>query len=171
MHMNPGPSAQSLPAPLDGVAEAHLRASLQRARPVRLAGPPADAAFTSMRAAFRPTGGLARGDDLARLLEDQGRGEALDLARLIVLRELFCFEWGDVHWVPMFQFNLRDLSVQPGPRRLYAELGTVFDGWALALWYAQPNAWLHGERPVNRLATDFDAVLDAARADRFVAAG
>ena len=84
--------------------------------------------------------------------------------------EVFGFEHARTFWIPMFQFELRDLSVRPELRKMLAELRSVFDGWAIAVWFAQPNAWLQGRRPVDPVLPEFPAVLEAARTDRFIAA-
>ncbi len=127
--------------------------------------------FGLLRHAFRPSGGIARGDDLSRLLEDHRCGDFISLARFIAQHEIFAFQWRDSFWIPMFQFDLQDLSIRTEPRRVLAELESVFDGWAMAVWFAQPNSWLHGHRPVDLLGTDLDSVLQAACADRFIANG
>lgn len=62
----------------------------------------------AMQVAFRDSGGLARGDDVARWLQGQSTGDVASLARLTVTAELFSFEWRDTFWVPMFQFDLHD---------------------------------------------------------------
>jgi hypothetical protein len=127
--------------------------------------------FSALRQAFRPSGGIARGDDLARLLEDHRCGDFVSLARFIAQHEIFAFQWRDSFWIPMFQFSLRDLSIREGPHRVLAELETVFDGWGMAVWFAQRNSWLHEQRPVDLLESDLDSVLQAACADRFIANG
>jgi hypothetical protein len=127
--------------------------------------------FLALRAAYRAHGGLARGDDLARLLEDKQRGDFVALARLIVARQVFGFEWHGCLWMPLFQFELHDLSVREAPRQVLAELGAVFDSWSLATWFTQPNVWLCEQRPIDTLGKNLPAVLDAARADRFIANG
>lgn len=132
---------------------------------------PSDRDFVAMRAAYRATGGIARGDDLAQLLEDLGRGDVASLARLIAAGDVFGFDWHRSFWVPMFQFELRDLSVKPAARQVLAELAPVFDGWTIAVWFAQANSWLNEYRPVDLLDTHFPGVLKAARADRLIAAG
>ena len=71
----------------------------------------------------------------------------------------------------MFQFDLRDLSTKHGPRQVLNELGTAFDGWELAVWFVQPNSWLNDRSPVDLLNTQLSAVLEAARADRFIVTG
>jgi hypothetical protein len=135
------------------------------------APPPSHAHFSALRAAYRPSGGLARGDDLARLLEDWQQGDFVSLARLIVGRDVFGFKWREELWIPMFQFELRDLSTRTAHRPVLAELAPVFDGWSLAEWFSRPNAWLCDRSPVAMLSSNLSAVLDAARADRFIANG
>jgi hypothetical protein len=132
---------------------------------------PSSTGFTAMLQAYRATGGTARGDDLARLLQDRPHGGYVSLARLIATRKVFSFEWRNTYWVPMFQFDLADLSLRPGPQQVMGELNSEFDDWRLAVWFTQPNAWLHGGKPVDVLDTKLKAVIEAARADRFVAAG
>ncbi|MEQ1685044.1 MAG: hypothetical protein ABL916_15460 [Burkholderiaceae bacterium] len=126
-----------------------------------------------LRTAYRASGGIARGDDLARFLNEHHSGDFVSLAMSILEGELFAFQWQQAFWVPMFQFDLRDLWVKPNPnaRRVLTELAGEFDGWALALWFAQPNDLLHGARPVDLLDASLPDVLQAARTDRFIAAG
>lgn len=131
---------------------------------------PSSAGFAALLSAYRSSGGTARGDDLARLLADHHRGDYVSLARLIVAGDVFGFEWRQTLWIPMFQFDARDLAIKQGARQVLAELTADFDGWALAAWFANGNTWLGGHRPVDLLDRDLPAVLDAARADRFVAA-
>ena len=132
---------------------------------------PSSTGFTAMLQAYRATGGTARGDDLARLLQDRPNGGYVSLARLIATRKVFSFEWRNTYWVPMFQFDLADLSQRPGAQQVLVELNSEFDDWHAALWFTQPNVWLQGVKPVDLINTDLQAVLEAARADRFVAAG
>ncbi|MBC7955593.1 MAG: hypothetical protein H7Y33_06965 [Cytophagales bacterium] len=132
---------------------------------------PSDRDFVAMRAGYRATGGIARGDDLARLLEDLQRGDVATLARVIASGDVFGFDWHGSFWVPMFQFELRDLSLKPAARQVQGELASVFDGWTMAVWFAQRNSWLDERKPVDLLDTEFQAVLQAARADRFIATG
>jgi len=129
-----------------------------------------DATFAAMRAAYQARGGFARGDDLARLLEDRGCGDFASLARLIVAGEVFGFEWRHAFWIPMFQLA-DDLSVKPGLKAVLAELASEYDGERLAAWFVEPNAWLDEAQPIDVLDANAAEVLQAARADRFVATG
>lgn len=132
---------------------------------------PTSRGFVKMLSAYHASGGMARGDNLGRLLDDWQCGDFVSLARLIASGEIFSFRWHGENWVPMFQFDLRDLSCRPGPRQVSAELKSVFDDWTLAVWFIQPNSWLQAQRPLALLESDLPAVLQAARADRFIAAG
>jgi hypothetical protein len=132
---------------------------------------PNERGFAAMRTAYRATGGLASKDDLDRLLQDCRFGDPVSLADRLDAGEIFGFDWQHRVWIPMFQFDLGDLSVKHGPQQVRAELSGEFYGWALAAWFAQRNAWLNNRRPVDLLGADLPAVLEAARADRFVATG
>ena len=118
-----------------------------------------DQEFGAMRAAYAATGGTACGDDVAQLMQDHQSGNCASLARLIVSGAVFGFEWHQTFWIPMFQFELRDLSVMPGPQQVLAELATEFDGWTLAVWFSQPNTGLNGSRPVDLLDSDLPPSL------------
>ena len=71
----------------------------------------------------------------------------------------------------LFQFDLSDMSLRSSVTGILLELTDVFDDLALALWFAEPNAWLADLPPVEVLPSDPASVLDAARADRFIARG
>jgi hypothetical protein len=130
---------------------------------------PSSHGFSALLSAYRSTGGTARGDDLARLLEDYRLGDFVSLAKLIASNAVFGFPWRATLWIPMFQFDLRDLSMKEGPRQVLQELGCDFDGWARAVWFVMRHARLGGRRPVDLLKADLSDVLDVARADRFSA--
>lgn len=127
--------------------------------------------FDDMVDAYKSSGGTARADDLALLLEERQKGDFVSVAKRIVSRDIFSFEWQNHFWVPMFQFHPHDLSIRQEVRRVVHELSAVLDNWTLALWFTEPNAWLKGRRPVDMLERNFSDVLHAARADRFVATG
>lgn len=146
-----------------------LNRTAARAPQSQTAPPPSDAQFRGLRAAYGHSGGLARGDDLARLLEDRKQGDFVSLAKVLVGREVFGFKWHEELWIPMFQFELRDLSIKIAHRPVLAELTPVFDNWLLADWFARPNSWLCYQSPVQVLGSNLPAVLAAARADRFIA--
>jgi hypothetical protein len=132
---------------------------------------PSSRSFVTLLNVLRPSGGAARSADLAHLLDDKVLPEAADLQSLIGTGQIFGFTWLQVFWVPMFQFEMRNLRLKAGPQRVRAELGPAFDGWDTAAWFGQPNSWLDQHTPLDLLDRDCPAVLEAARADRFVAVG
>ena len=132
---------------------------------------PSGREHSAVLAAFRSSGGIARDDDLGRLLDYLDRGDCISLAHMIARGSVFGFAWRGSFWIPMFQFELRDLSVKPNGQAVRAELGGAYAGWSLASWFAEPNDRLHGRRPVDVLNADLPAVLSAARADRYIVNG
>jgi len=123
---------------------------------------PGGRGFIALLEAFRASGGTAPGEIVGRLLEAHQVGDAVSLARLVHSGAVFGFEWRGSLWIPMFQFDAHDLSVRRGPQRVRAALPESCQGWALAAWFATPNAWLQGHLPVDGLASDLRAVLGAA---------
>lgn len=133
----------------------------------------------STAAAFSGSGGLVSGDDLAELI--RRRCEVVGwlpsfqpvslVARWIVTRAVVSLDcpWGPMF--PLFQFDLPTASVVGAMAPLLAELRPVFDDVELALWFVTPNDWLGGTRPVVAMHHSLPKVLQAARADRFVASG
>ena len=136
-----------------------------------IGGVPNSAGVASLLAAFRTSGGVVRGDELAMMLEDRKVGDLPSLGRAMATGEICSFQWRSAFWIPMFQFDLDKLTVKHGPNKIMRELEGVFDGWMLAAWFAQPNSWLSGRRPVDLLGSNLPAVFEAARADRYVAVG
>ena len=130
-----------------------------------------DTVFVSLLKAYRPSGGLAQGDELATRLHIDGGGGYARLARWIVGRQVFSFAWHEQFWLPLFQFNPGDLTLHSGLRPVLAELGAVMDGWALAHWFVQPNDALQGQTPVLMWSSDWPEVFQAARQQRFVTKG
>ncbi len=127
-----------------------------------------DALFVEMLRAYRRSGGLAReAEILDRTHACRSPGWRVDS----VSGTIICFEWGQRFWLPWFQFDPADMSLRPGPARVIAELSPIFDGWALASWFAQPNLWIGNARPIDLIDECLAGVLGAARADHFIAAG
>ncbi len=127
--------------------------------------------FDAMSAAFRPHGGFANGDDVTRRLGRLPDRSSPTLERWLASRQILNVWWRGRTLMPMFQFDLEDMSIRPACARVVSELQAVFDDWELALWFATPNHWLADAAPVTLLARDHAAVLQAARADRFISRG
>jgi hypothetical protein len=127
-----------------------------------------DALFVDLLRAYRRSGGLAReAEILDRTRSCRPPGWRVDSTSGAII----CFEWEQRFWLPWFQFDPADMSLRPGPARVIAELSPIFDGWELATWFAKPNLWIAGAKPIDLIDDCLSDVLGAARADRFIAAG
>jgi len=124
-----------------------------------------------MEAAYRRSGGIARGNDVVLMLRQCSSQPMSRLARWIVARDVVSFKCHGTTWLPLFQFGGATLSVLPAVSAVIQELADVFDDWELAAWFAQANTWLRGRAPVEALLDYPCEVREAARADRFIARG
>jgi hypothetical protein len=118
--------------------------------------------FTALLSGYGSAGGTVRGEDLARLFKDRLRGDYTSLAKLLADGHVFGFKWRDVLWIPMFQFDVRDLSVKNWSRLVLGALPAKLSGWALATWFAQSNPQLEGRRPIDVLDVNLPKVVQAA---------
>jgi len=130
-----------------------------------------DREFLQMNEAYGLHGGFASGDEVAWRMRRDHEQPISTLAKWIVRREIVSLVWRSQLLVPLFQFNNDDMQVREIVRDVLAELADVFDDWELATWFAQPNAFLRNDRPVDFVSIDDAGLLHAARADRFVARG
>jgi hypothetical protein len=130
-----------------------------------------DHQFVAMLDSYRDSGGLARAQEVAALLKRRCGGDLATLASWIVNQKVICFEWQTKIWLPLFQFNRLDMTLQPGLGQVLAQLRPAHDTWRLANWFAQPNAWLRNRKPAIMLGLDRSAVLNAARAEQLIANG
>lgn len=130
-----------------------------------------DLQFIALLDAFRPSGGLARCEETLELFTRRGGPDLATVARWMARREVVYLDWNAQSWMPIFQWDWVHMVPLPQLASVVAELNAVYPPWALAAWFAQPNAWLKGERPADVLVSHPGDVVDAARADRFVALG
>jgi hypothetical protein len=121
--------------------------------------------FVSLLNAFRPSGGLARAEEVAARFKRQGFSDVSPLAGWIIKRQAISVEWQSKIWLPLFQFNPQGMSLRTGLSRVLAELVTNYDDWELAAWFAQPNRWLADALPADALAAVPAQVLRAAHAE------
>ncbi|MEP7295334.1 MAG: hypothetical protein ABI702_04040 [Burkholderiales bacterium] len=127
--------------------------------------------FSVLANAYRRRGGLASGDEVLRLMRARVTQPISALARWMVSGQAISFSWQSCVLLPMFQFELSTMSLRSGPRQVSLELRGVFDDWDLVQWFVEPNSWLHEAAPIDLVERDLAAVLQAARADRFIARG
>lgn len=127
--------------------------------------------FSALANAYRRRGGLATGDEVLRLMRGRVAQPISALARSMVSGQAISFSWQSCVLLPMFQFEPSTMSLRSGPRQVSLEIRGVFDDWDLAQWFVEPNSWLHDATPIDLMESDLAAVLQAARADRFIARG
>jgi len=120
---------------------------------------------------FAASGGVATGTEVADRLRDAIRQPVSVLAHWIVDRQVIAFSCGAGLWLPLFQFDFAQGSVRGGVAPAISELAAVMTDSELAHWFVQPNGWLMGAVPAEKLLSNVEAVLAAARADRYVAKG
>lgn len=132
-----------------------------------------DRRFLSLLQSFRPSGGVSGAQGVADLLFTRSGQHVGRLARWIVRGEVVHFDWQHDTWLPMFQFDLATMTPHPSVAGVLKELAGVFDPWETAQWFASPCLALLGRTPASAVAgalpSDAQAVLQAARYDRFVA--
>lgn len=130
-----------------------------------------DLQFIALLDAYRPSGGLARTQEtLDRFMRRDGP-DVVTMARWVAQREVVYLDWNGRGWLPNFQWDPVNMVPLPQLAPVLLELNAVYSHWALAAWFAQPNPWLEDERPADVLVSRAGDVLNAARADRFVALG
>jgi hypothetical protein len=150
-------------------SEMPVRRSVRASPAARPATMGADA--TAMLQAYERTGGLLDSDEAMLLLRRHTSQPVSLLARWIVQQRVLSFEWESERLFPVFQFDRSHMSVRSEVSAVLLELSGTFDDWELAAWFATPNSWLGDAAPLDVLETDLAAVLDAARADRYIARG
>ena len=131
--------------------------------------PSAGRRIEPMLEGFRSSGGLVSGDALAAMLRGCLDQPISTLARRIVGRELVHVCWRSQILVPLFQFDRCDMSLRHGVRDVIETLAPAHDDWDIATWFAEPSVWLRDRRPADVIDRDPAAVMEAARADWFVA--
>lgn len=139
------------------------RSDVQHSMEHRMAG---------MRMAFIASGGLRSVGELTRSKDQHSRTRFAQIARWIATREIIGFMWHGEPWVPMFQFDDGPrLQPRQSLQPLFGLLVPLYDAWEMANWFARPNHWLSGRRPVDDCAARLSAVLDVAHLEHFIASG
>ena len=76
--------------------------------------------------------------------------------------KILAVDFGGQLLFPAFQFDAQGKPL-PVIERLLTILAPANNEWAIAIWLITPNGWLGGQRPVELLMSDPDAVCEAAR--------
>lgn len=162
------PARIPLPVSTDGDHRSFTHSSIERDACVFSEQPNARD-FEMLLTAYLWSGGMARSLDVARHLAERQGAHFSSLERLLATKAVFAFEWRGNLWLPMFQFESKEMFVKPASRQVLAALAGVFDSWTIACWFQEPNLWLQGRRPIDQLDVNPMAVVAAARGDRYIA--
>ena len=130
-----------------------------------------DQEFIELLDAYRPSGGILRGDSLLDRFGLDDFSALHRLARDIASQNLLSFRWGGSIWLPVFQLDVSLLQPRVEVGHVLRELGDVWDGWEIARWFITADASLDGASPLAMLYERPEDVRDAARASRFVYKG
>jgi hypothetical protein len=112
------------------------------------------------KAAFLTEVPLLTSREVGESLGSTAQNTSAMASRLKGEGRLFAVPHKGVDLYPAFQ--IVDGEVQPAVARVIK----AFAGdspWAVALWFQAGSGWLGGDRPMDRLADDPDAVVDAAQ--------
>jgi hypothetical protein len=127
-----------------------------------------DTLFTELLGAYRCSGGLARGSEVALRAANRRSDGTAWLEDCIERRRLVSLDWHSGLWLPLFQFEPSDMSLRNDVHRTCAELGGVMDGWDLAVWFIRPQWLLQHRSPLQLLDSDPERVFEAARREHFL---
>lgn len=125
---------------------------------------PNSRSFIAMLEAFRASGGVAPGPIVGQLLGEYRVGKVVRLEELMASGHIFGFSWRANVWIPVFQFETKDLALKASAQSVRAELPSLWSGWQVASWFAAPSARMNGHSPADRLDSDLEAVVQAALA-------
>jgi hypothetical protein len=127
-----------------------------------------DTLFTELLAAYRHSGGLARGSEVALRVANRRSDGTAWLEDCIERRTLVSLDWHSGLWLPLFQFEPSDMSLRNEVHRTCTELCGVMDGWDLAVWFIRPQRLLQHCSPLQLLDSDPERVFEAARREHFL---
>ena len=123
---------------------------------------PTSKGFVGMLLAYRTSGGILNGEELSHLLNEYRQIDHLNLTVLFASDSLFHFSWRNNVWVPMFQFELSQLSIRPECRLIFKALKKSMDDWSATSWMVNPNTLLDKKLPIDLIEFEFASVLSAA---------
>ena len=86
-------------------------------------------------------------------------------------RQVNALSSGGEMLLPLFQFDFAHGCLRGCVASALVELADVMTDDEVARWFDQPSGWVNGAAPAQVLLSDVRAVIDAARADRFVVKG
>jgi hypothetical protein len=130
-----------------------------------------DSLFIALLNEFRGRGGLQRLLAVQSAHRDTWSADVIEtLPARVADRCVLGVTWNHEAWVPEFQFDAHGATKQAAAS-VFLELTGSHDQWELATWFVTPSVWLQHSRPIDLIDTAPARLLEAARADRYVANG
>lgn len=127
-----------------------------------------DSSDERLERGFLACGGVATAEEVSLLLRRHCEQPLSQLARWIVGRSVIHFERNGQMLLPLFQFNVDDMSILPTVHSTLVHFESTLDANETARWFVTPNAALGGEQPVRRMSNDAESVIAAARTHQLV---
>jgi hypothetical protein len=115
------------------------------------------------RAAFLDEFGTLTSREVADYAGSSAANRAALANRWKAEGRVFAVEAGGKTRFPAFQFSDDDGHPRPVLAEILKILQPRLSGWQTALWFTGRNGWLGAKRPVDVLASDPTAVVEAAR--------
>lgn len=105
---------------------------------------------------------MASGDwltwsELNALLPAVAEGPSASAPDRYLDARIFSIHYEGVEYFPRYAVE------SPGMQRVIAVLATRMNGWGMALWFESSNSYLGGKLPKDIIASDLDAVVQAAQ--------
>lgn len=125
---------------------------------------PADFLFQT----YQNFGGVETGDQMVGRMTERWPQPISRLARWVVQRQVVNFHWHGTLYLPLFQFDLSCAWLRNEVPRVMDMLPRNFDDEEVAEWFARPSGLLEGDIPAHALLERHTAVMEAARATRFL---
>lgn len=121
-----------------------------------------DVALAELIAGYRPYGGLASTDEVVGLMRPHWRQPISILSKWIIGRKVVSFMSRSQFLLPVFQFVGPQMTPDEAVSDCSVELADLMGVEVFAAWFVRPCEWLGQRMPVDLLAKDPDAVVDAA---------
>ena len=121
-----------------------------------------DVALAELMAGYGAHGGLASTDELVGLMRPHWRQPISILAKWIIGRKVVSFMSRTQFVLPVFQFARPQMKPNEAVGDCSIELGDLMGVESFAAWFVRPCDWLGRRMPVDLLANDPAAVVDAA---------